>query len=187
MILTFLLRNKIKVIGHIIIFFLIIIPTILFFSTMKTSLTHFFGNETDSEKINRLSNNVKVLEKQKSIVKKEAGNKIKLIKIKTKLKKDTIVKTIVINKKKDSIIKDLDKKIDEIKYKPKVKKKVIVVIPKHKIKLKKEITLLPPPPKLAVKETPIVKVEDKVKYQEAGNVMMDSMVNAYVLINKIKD
>ena len=184
MILTFLLRNKIKIIGYVIIFFLIVIPTILFFSTMKTSLTHFFGNETDSEKINRLSNNIKVLEKQKSIVKKEAENKVKLIEIKTKIKKDTRNKTTIIIKEKNDIIKDLDKKIQKIKHKPKVKKKSIVVIPKSKPK--KEITLLPPP-KPAIKETPIVKVEDKVKYQEAGNVMMDSMVNAYVMINKIKD
>ena len=177
MIASFLIKNRLKITIFTILFITVIIPVISVIDSITTTTTHMFGGETKSEKITRLETNVKVLEDIKKTIDNNIVKKEKELNTTTTIKREIKVTTRKIEIKKDKIIHKLESKVNVIKNKQKKDIVKVNIVNNDKPKL-----VLQHIKKKKPKQ--IIKIEDKVRYEEVGNTLIDSMDEAYSLAMK---
>jgi len=141
---------------------MVAVPIGIGVSVLYTDTIHLFGGETKIEKITRLENNEDVVKKSLENLEKERIYTVK---------KDEIL-TMVIEK--------------EIKKKVVIKKQAKVLKKEIDIKLKKVVNTDIVDGVVILKPEPIITINDKQKYEEAGVIMCDAMFKMYDSIGGAK-
>jgi len=158
--------KKIKYIGYAIVFIMVAIPIGLFFNDLYVGALHMFGGETKNEKLTRLTNNESAL---KDSINSKEKEKVFVI------KKTKVLTTIIVRANKDKV----KNKSDVLKSKNDVYKKIEEI--KHKVNKKRVLKK-----KIFIKVTPIVVVNNAVKYKEVGVVLSSAMFDMYDKAMEVK-